>query len=827
MREFTRNLPKPLLGAAAAVLLAGISGGLIFMQSGGGDEGGAEDLAVVAQGAACAPSDAPGSAFALAAEEPDTVLDDTGRITGWSRQLQDSVDGAIIACSMAIYASAEAAHEAYLDRVREIESNSFSTTLVAGEVRRVDAPGIGEESTVYEAEADSGSTRHTVFVVFRQGRATGSAQLRELKTGLDADALIAVGQAMAGRLSTDGAAAAGAPPAAVAEDAKAGDAAEDVSSTTGATKVCWQRGPQEVVSTNKYPASFTYLAGETSLSATDTGDPTGLIRPSRPPKLHAGLSWTDPPATLCVGDRVPLTLSGDGDLGLWDIAEFRQSYAGPAEDQLGANPQSLRAGIYILNPGTSLHRATGGFAASQDYVLDASDSQSDCLCAPFRISVRAVGGYGPTVFEVVLTWTYTPGGQPAEAKPPLIFIPGVTGSQLVGVDGHILWPPEGPGASRATTDLTQDFVRLSLNPATAPHEAITVTDVIRDDGPSVPVYGPLLSHLTSAGGYKEYAVNNNPARRTAAGCDMTQEKQQPTLFVFAYDWRRSNVDSAAALADYVDCVQRFYPGKKVDILAHSMGGLIARRYILDHPGTVDQLITVATPFLGSPKPLYQILNGTTGIGYSDAATSALYGTELRDMLEYYPGIHELMSTRSYFDLGGRPYAIQQRDDDVGKLVDTYEEFMGLSGIVDRILPRPSYNRKTPAQSNRDFHDYMRNGNAQDDWSHDSTGVRYFHIVGVQKAEATLLNVNQRHTFVALDVPETISYQVDIYGLGDGTVPQSGAQRVGEGKSLNAPGATIVVLGAETGDADGLLEHTGLVTNPRVQKQVLDWLSAKD
>ena len=34
---------------------------------------------------------------------------------------------------------------------------------------------------------------------------------------------------------------------------------------------------------------------------------------------------------------------------------------------------------------------------------------------------------------------------------PVVFVPGITGSQLAAIDGHILWPPGGPDAT--TTQL--------------------------------------------------------------------------------------------------------------------------------------------------------------------------------------------------------------------------------------------------------------------------------------------------------------------------------------------------------------------------------------
>src|SRR5207237_3094160 len=86
----------------------------------------------------------------------------------------------------------------------------------------------------------------------------------------------------------------------------------------------------------------------------------------------------------------------------------------------------------------------------------------------------------------------------------------------------------------------------------------------------------------------------------------------PNLFVFAYDWRKSNVENADTLRDYIGCVQQFYPNDKVDIVAHSNGGLLAGRYILANPGKVNRLITIAPPWLGAPKAINVLETGDAG-----------------------------------------------------------------------------------------------------------------------------------------------------------------------------------------------------------------------
>ena len=73
------------------------------------------------------------------------------------------------------------------------------------------------------------------------------------------------------------------------------------------------------------------------------------------------------------------------------------------------------------------------------------------------------------------------------------------------------------------------------------------------------------------------------------------------LFTFPYEWRDSNVENAKKLKTKIAEITKTWP--KVDLVAHSMGGLLAREYIESdaYTGDVDQLITLATPNLGTPE----------------------------------------------------------------------------------------------------------------------------------------------------------------------------------------------------------------------------------
>lgn len=77
------------------------------------------------------------------------------------------------------------------------------------------------------------------------------------------------------------------------------------------------------------------------------------------------------------------------------------------------------------------------------------------------------------------------------------------------------------------------------------------------------------------------------------------------LFLFPYQWRDSNVKNAVLLKSKIQAIKSQTKSNKVDIVAHSMGGLLAREYLEADDywleDDVDQLITLGTPHNGAPE----------------------------------------------------------------------------------------------------------------------------------------------------------------------------------------------------------------------------------
>ncbi|HEV7892477.1 MAG TPA: hypothetical protein VGP08_17830 [Pyrinomonadaceae bacterium] len=201
-------------------------------------------------------------------------------------------------------------------------------------------------------------------------------------------------------------------------------------------------------------------------------------------------------------------------------------------------------------------------------------------------------------------------------KQPLIVIPGILGSQIVNRGtGEVVWPSvfrsDVDGLSLPTTpDLPANGDALG---------AAKIVDVAKlaKLAPEVYVYHYLLRALTDFGGYREGDWENPP-----------EGGDRDTFYVFAYDWRRDNVESARTLARRVESLKQKLgrPDLRFNVVAHSMGGLVARYAAmygdqdLAPEGTepqptwagasfIDKIFMFGTPNAGSMEALSVLLEG--------------------------------------------------------------------------------------------------------------------------------------------------------------------------------------------------------------------------
>jgi hypothetical protein len=200
-------------------------------------------------------------------------------------------------------------------------------------------------------------------------------------------------------------------------------------------------------------------------------------------------------------------------------------------------------------------------------------------------------------------------------RPPVVFVHGTFGSRLRNhASGREIWPV---GTSEL---LFSDYaaLELPLDPDTGDDlpDTVVATAVFEEAG-SIDFYGSLLAALSRAGGY----------RRTEPGTPA--DDGQPRQYAYLYDWRRDIADNARGLDAFIEQIRRDHgePGLRVDLVAHSSGGLLARYFVLygDRPLAADgplaptfaglaklrRMVAIGVPEIGLAYPVQSLTAGET------------------------------------------------------------------------------------------------------------------------------------------------------------------------------------------------------------------------
>lgn len=221
----------------------------------------------------------------------------------------------------------------------------------------------------------------------------------------------------------------------------------------------------------------------------------------------------------------------------------------------------------------------------------------------------------------------------------VIVIPGIMGSELVDTyAGDVLWGLSPRSYLRFWTSGT-GLARLRVTDQERAGKVgrIQATGLLR-----FPAASPIF------GGFEPYTRLVSAIRHSLTHPD--------ALCEFAYDWRLPVTFNAARLGDVVEAHMRRWQAHpmgsrdaKVVLIAHSMGGLVARYFTEAMGGApiVRQTLTLGTPFFGAVKAAY-LLNAGRG------APVWLPRARLRELALTLPGLHDLLPTyRCVDDVEGR------------------------------------------------------------------------------------------------------------------------------------------------------------------------------
>ncbi|MBM2817392.1 MAG: hypothetical protein HW421_4154, partial [Ignavibacteria bacterium] len=126
------------------------------------------------------------------------------------------------------------------------------------------------------------------------------------------------------------------------------------------------------------------------------------------------------------------------------------------------------------------------------------------------------------------------------------------------------------------------------------------------------------------------------------------------LFVFPYDWRKDISGTKDFLDEEIQQIKTQTGFSKVDIIAHSMGGLVARNYIFNITRALNirKLFTLGTPHLGSVDSLKALRYGnclTIRELKEFPICIGLNSLEIKDVVQNMISGYELAPSQAYFN----------------------------------------------------------------------------------------------------------------------------------------------------------------------------------
>ena len=291
----------------------------------------------------------------------------------------------------------------------------------------------------------------------------------------------------------------------------------------------------------------------------------------------------------------------------------------------------------------------------------------------------------------------------------VVFLPGIMGSEL-RLGGESVWP--GP-----FSNLVLHYGKMSQ----LMRDDLVATDIIRSFSLSEQ-YKALLDDLKT--------------------CGFDELSDPRTLYVVPYDWRKSNVLSANILADALDkAVEEHGNQLAVNIIAHSMGGLVARYYLESGEFSkregikrVRQLITLGTPHRGAPLAL------TAAVGLERRLFLSRDQVLQLASDPRYPSLYQLLAPPD------EPFAWDE---------GSQAEFAPLN-IYDKTVAQGLGLILANLNSAADFHSKLNTNKRP-------AGVRYFCFAGTRQVTPSCIYVTKTE-------PRFRARSLDLPDAGDGTVP---------------------------------------------------------
>jgi hypothetical protein len=266
-----------------------------------------------------------------------------------------------------------------------------------------------------------------------------------------------------------------------------------------------------------------------------------------------------------------------------------------------------------------------GIAPVSNNVIDSSD-------ANFILPNEAIVCYADEVWTNGLASVEITNEPMALSKMPVLFVPGLLGSEILK-NNEKLWP----NALQMMVDPFDGF----MNDLAFDVNLKSLNNIFK---------GLIIRKETDLFDYSDGLIKEFQAQ----GYNADEGSAGQTFFTFPYDWRygvsgkypdgKTNGD---LLKEKINQILAQTGASKVDVIAHSMGGLIVKKYVMDRienggAPNIDKLVFVGVPNFGSPDAAKTLLLG------NDFRVTGLSAAEIKKISRNMPAAYDLLPTKGYF-----------------------------------------------------------------------------------------------------------------------------------------------------------------------------------
>ena len=350
-------------------------------------------------------------------------------------------------------------------------------------------------------------------------------------------------------------------------------------------------------------------------------------------------------------------------------------------------------------------------------------------------------------------------------KKPIIFIPGIAGSELFKIDESLV-SPEEKAIGMIYGDKERSAKRIWVPIGYDATKANDDLNLYSNEN----LYGLQQGDLRKVNLFERHA---GPVAMYSSllGTIMKNFPDRP-VYLFSYDWRKSNIDSAERLAAFIDSITD--GGKvKVDLIAHSMGGIVSSHYLRNHDDRVDKYLSFGSPYEGAPSAFNTLSSKSLVGGFLDVVIEKLVGIK-PDVASSFTSMVELLPTQRMLEK--YPYQFVSTGD-----LNSFQRILNGNSSYDKIL-QAAADAKVSGLADLATVDMAMSNVSNDRYQQFIENSKLYRVNGERNGDVLLMHRPNSMFFVGNNHPTVVSGYFPgnqdilhtVYGIstpeGDGMVP---------------------------------------------------------